>query len=102
MPDKDKNSKKGTDRDVRPARGQESNVNWDETNDPAPETNASSGGEENSRRVDEETNTTGFGSSQKSDRSNVGNVGPLDADLEQLPSEKRRERGSNSTGSGLG
>lgn len=45
--------------------------------------------------------TSGAGSSQRSERDNVG---PLDADLADLPSEKRagRSSGNNLTGSGLG
>ncbi len=46
----------------------------------------------------ENTRSTGYGSSQRSDD---GNVGPLDADLNELPS-KRRTSGNNQTGSGLG
>jgi hypothetical protein len=41
--------------------------------------------------------TSGAGSSQRSERENVG---PLDSDLNDLPSEKRS--GSNQTGPGLG
>jgi hypothetical protein len=51
------------------------------------------------RRIDEEANTTGVGSSQ---RNKEDNVAPLESDLEQLPSEKRRDRGENLTGPGLG
>lgn len=40
--------------------------------------------------------TGGYGSSQRSERDNVG---PLDADLNELPSEKRS---GNQSGSGLG
>jgi hypothetical protein len=95
---KDNQNKKDTDRDVKPTRGQESNENWDDPNEqPASDTNADKGS--NPRRVDEETNTTGVGSSQ---RSKQDNVGPLDPDLEQLPSEKRMDRGTNLTGPGLG
>jgi hypothetical protein len=46
----------------------------------------------------ENTTSEGYGSSQ---RSNEENVGPLDADLNELPS-KRRTSGNNSTGPGLG
>ena len=46
----------------------------------------------------ENTRATGYGSSQRSERDNVG---PLDADLNELPS-KRRTSGNNQTGSGLG
>jgi hypothetical protein len=83
-----------TDPDFKPTRGQETNENWDERNDDnSSETKAS-----NPRIIDEQTNTSGAGSSQ---RSSHGNVGPLDSDLSQLPSEKRRNR-NNSTGPGLG
>ena len=41
--------------------------------------------------------TAGYGSSQRADRENIG---PLDADLNDLPSERRS--GSNQTGPGLG
>jgi len=41
--------------------------------------------------------TEGYGSSQRSDS---GNVGPLDADLNELPSKRRS--GNNQTGPGLG
>jgi hypothetical protein len=96
--DKNKNiNDRGTDRDVKPQRGQQSNENWDESND-----RSSSGNTErksDARRIDDETNTSGVGSSQ---RSKEDNVGPLESDLEQLPSEKRRDRGSNLTGPGLG
>jgi hypothetical protein len=87
--------KKGTDPDVKPSRGQESNENWDrQGEDSSSETRSSA----TSRRIDEETNTSGAGSAQKASRDNVG---PLDADLEQLPSEKRIDR-NNQTGPGLG
>jgi hypothetical protein len=95
---KDDNSKKGTDRDVRPTRGQESNENWDDANDNRASSGTTAGNKPDARRMDEETNTTGAGSSQ---RSREDNVGPLDSDLEQLPSEKRADRG-NATGPGLG
>ena len=94
----DKQNKKGTDRDVKPTRGQESNENWDDQN--KDQSGSTKGDEEmNVNRVDEETNTTGIGSAQ---RNKPVNVAPLDPDLEQLPSEKRRERGGNQTGPGLG
>jgi hypothetical protein len=44
------------------------------------------------------TRSDGYGSSQSSEDTNVG---PLDADLNELPS-KRRTSGNNQTGSGLG
>lgn len=95
MSKKDNINKKGTDRDVRPQKGQESNENWDDNNDKrSAGTKAGKG-----NRMDEEINTSGSGSSQ---RSQEDNVGPLDSDLEQLPSEKQRDRGNNLTGPGLG
>ena len=98
----DKNDmKKDTDRDVRPTRGQETNKNWDDANNDRETTEA--GDSSDARTIDEQTNTSGAGSSQRNTGDNAaGNVGPLDADLEQLPSEKRRERGGNMTGPGLG
>jgi hypothetical protein len=96
MSKKENINKKGTDRDVRPQKGQQSNENWDENND----SRTGDAGQRNSaRQVDDETNTTGVGSSQ---RNKQDNVGPLESDLEQLPSEKRRDRGENLTGPGLG
>jgi hypothetical protein len=96
MSDKNKDSK-DTDRDVKPTRGQESNENWDDTGEKEPDTNVSDTGE-NSRRINEETNTSGYGSSQKAER---GNVGPLDADFDKLPSEKRAGRNNSATGQGI-
>ena len=96
MSEKD-NINKGTDRDVRPQKGQESNENWDDNS------NTLSTGAETSksdaRKLDDEINTSGVGSTQ---RNKEDNLGPLESDLEQLPSEKRRDRGSNLTGPGLG
>jgi hypothetical protein len=91
------NIKKGTDRDVRPQRGQESNENWDDNSNTS-STGAGSRGTD-ARRMDDEINTTGVGSNQ---RNKEDNLGPLESDLEQLPSEKRRDRGSNLTGPGIG
>lgn len=97
----DKNNNNEMDRDVRPTRGQESNENWDERNDNSDETKASD--HKDARIIDEQTNTSGAGSSQRNHGDNAaGSVGPLDSDLAQLPSQKRRDRGSNLTGSGLG
>lgn len=94
----DNSNQRGTNRDVRPQKGQQSNENWDENSqEKTSGTNSGNGGD--ARRIDEQTNTSGAGSSQ---RNKADNVGPLQSDLEQLPSEKRRDRGSNSTGSGLG
>jgi hypothetical protein len=83
------NRNKETDPDVRPSKGQESNENWDDNREKGDQTNVSH--RAGSERTTEQSNTSGYGSSQKSER---GNVGPLDADLEKLPSEKRRESGT--------
>lgn len=93
------NMKKDTDRDVKPTRGQESNENWDDQNNDQQNPQKAEQPKMNVNRIDEETNTTGVGSAQ---RNKPDNVAPLDPDLEQLPSEKRSERGSNQTGPGLG
>ena len=98
MSKKDNINQRGTDRDVRPQQGQQSNENWDDNND-SRSSGTSSGKGNNARQTDDETNTTGVGSSQ---RNKTDNVGPLESDLEQLPSEKRRDRGGNRTGPGLG
>jgi hypothetical protein len=98
MSKKDKISNKDTNRDVRPQKGQQSNENWDANNDRR--SDVSNPGRGNSaRQKDDETNTTGAGSTQ---RNKEENVGPLESDLEQLPSEKRKDRGENLTGPGLG
>lgn len=98
MSKKNNINERGTDRDVRPQQGQQSNENWDENNDNR-SSGTSSGKGNSARQIDEETNTTGVGSSQ---RNKEDNVGPLQSDLEQLPSEKRKDRGGNLTGPGLG
>ena len=85
MPDRD--------RDFQPEEGQQSNQNWDDQNDQS-RSNEKGKGAEN---IDRQTNTSGAGSSQ---RNKEDNVGPLQSDLEQLPSEKRRD-GGNITGSGI-
>ena len=91
----------GTNPDFRPQRGQESNENRDQVNRESNEENQ--GEKSDARSIEEQTNTSGAGSSQRRNPDNAaGNVGPLDADLEQLPSQKRRDRGSNLTGPGLG
>ena len=98
MSKKDNINQRSTDRDVRPQQGQQSNENWDESND-SRSAGTTSGKGNSARKTDEETNTTGVGSNQ---RNKEDNVGPLESDLEQLPSEKRRDRGGNLTGPGLG
>ena len=85
MPDRD--------RDFQPEEGQQSNQNWDDQNDQS----TSKQNSKNAENIDRQTNTSGAGSSQ---RNKEDNVGPLDSDLNRLPSEKRRDRQSN-TGSGI-
>jgi hypothetical protein len=95
-------SENNRNRDFKPERGQESNQNWDDSNmdSNVQKQNTSEENEEmDSRSLDDQTNTTGYGSAQRSSRENVG---PLDSDLNELPSQKRADRGSNLTGSGLG
>lgn len=47
------------------------------------------GGSEMANRAN--TNTSGYGSSQQgSARTDLGGVGPMDADLNELPSKRRR------------
>ena len=87
-------------RDFKPEEGQQSNQNWDDENDksserthePTPE--RFSGGSAFNERHE---STAGYGSSQQSEKDNAG---PLDADLNDLPSEKRF--GNNQSGPGLG
>jgi|GraSoiStandDraft_5_1057265.scaffolds.fasta_scaffold219493_2 hypothetical protein len=84
---------------------QESNQNWDDQNDqprsgnqePNPERFKKSGGS----AFNEDETATGYGSNQ---RKQQGNVGPLDADMDELPSENldRKDLGTNKTGPGLG
>jgi hypothetical protein len=85
MPDRD--------RDFQPEEGQQSNQNWDDQNDQSKSRETKPDAENTDRR----TNTSGAGSSQ---RRKDDNVGPLDSDLSQLPSEKRRDR-KDISGSGI-
>ena len=55
-------------------------------------------GKSNNRETRDNTSSQGYGSSQRRDQENVG---PLEADLNELPS-KRRTSKNNQTGSGLG
>lgn len=79
--------------------GQEGNQQWDEQNDErsktphTPNPERLSGGS----AFNEDQQTAGYGSSQRSERPNVG---PMDADLSDKTSEKRY--GNNQTGPGLG
>ncbi|HUR12544.1 MAG TPA: hypothetical protein VM012_14310 [Flavitalea sp.] len=82
------------DDDIRkPEKGQQSNENWDEQNDQQSDKNSA-----DTTRALNERNTSGSGSSQRSDKENAG---PLDSDLEPLPSTRRMPN-SNQTGPGLG
>lgn len=96
----DKNRK--TDPDFKPQRGQEGNQNWDDSNDDRSSQDTEAN-KSNAGRTDEEINTSGAGSSQRSDTSDTGagSVGPLDSDLAQKTSDKRLDSG-NVTGPGLG
>lgn len=96
MADKDKFRSGDADRDFRPDEGQQSNENWDDNKESQPDTNVAHG--EGSRRIDEQTNTSGYGSSQRAERDNVG---PLDADFGSLPSEKRAGTNNSATGQGI-
>ena len=80
---------KETDPVVRPSKGQESNENWDDNREKGTQTNVSHRAGSESKTA--KSKTSGYGSTQKSER---GNVGPLDADFEKLPSEKRRDSGT--------
>ncbi|MGB8190350.1 MAG: hypothetical protein WCF67_00465 [Chitinophagaceae bacterium] len=95
-PNPERLSKEGTGRED--TSGQESNQDWDDQNDKP----ASGKHEPNPQRFtgsafNEDKTATGYGSSQRSERDNVG---PLDADLNDLTSEKRNS--GNQTGPGLG
>jgi len=85
MPDRD--------RDFQPEEGQQSNQNWDDQNDQS----TSKENRKNAENIDRQTNTSGAGSSQRTKKDNVG---PLQSDLNELPSEKRRDRQSDA-GSGI-
>lgn len=81
--------------DIRkPEQGQQGNENWDDQNEKTRDTSADS--DETTRAIDSR-NTSPAGSQTNKKE----NVGPLDADLEPLPSS-RRTPGSNLTGPGLG
>lgn len=90
---------KNTDKDYRPSEGQQSNERWDDINlnsgnsqDEKTADNTKKKGMD-ARELDEQTNTSGYGSSQRTGLDNAaGSVGPLDSDLNELPSEKRRNR----------
>jgi len=97
-------------RDFQPEKGQQSNQNWDDQNDQLndqdQQTRSTSDDQDESSdrtRAINERNTSGAGSSQRTATGDTGygDVGPLDSDLERLPSEKRRDRG-NLSGPGLG
>lgn len=89
MSGKDKINQKGTDRDVKPQKGQQSNENWDDKNADKRSSGTTSGRGSDAPRQEDEINTTGVGSSQRSDDQNNA---PLESDLEQQPTEKRKDR----------
>lgn len=75
MADKNKINQKDTDRDFKPTRGQESNENWDDTNEQS--------------------------GSDKKTGLDKGTTNSPNSGQEQLPDEKSLDRG-NLTGPGLG
>ena len=91
---------KNTDKDVRPSEGQQSNERWDDINLNSgrdEQENTSDNSDEkkglSATQMDEQRNTSGYGSSQRrSTDIAAGSVGPLDSDLSDLPSQKRRNR----------
>lgn len=96
----DKNMNKPTDKDMNPKEGPQANERFEDANlNSAPSEQENTSGTEDekqkpgARRMDEERNTSGYGSSQRTSPDIAsGNVGPLDADLNELPSQKRRRR----------
>ena len=83
---------------------QESNQNWDDANDQQRSGNQSPNPERfegGGSAFNEEGTAVGHGSNQ---RKQEGNTGPLDADMDELPSEntERKDMGTNKTGPGLG
>ena len=84
------------DQDIRkPEKGQESNENWDDQ--PQKNTDDTKGNASVSNAIEDQHASTAA-SSQRNKRDNVG---PMDAEFEQLPSEKRMPD-SNKTGPGIG
>ena len=82
--------------DIRkPEKGQESNENWDDQ--PQKNSDDTKSSAATTQAIDNQ-HASSAGSSQRNKKENVG---PLDADLEQLPSEKRMPD-SNQTGPGIG
>lgn len=87
-------------------RSDVSNENWKQQNSPNRETeNRKEDKQKNKGRkgssstaTRENTGTEGYGSSQRNDDLNIG---PMDAELDELPS-KSRTSGNNQTGPGLG
>jgi hypothetical protein len=79
--------------DIRkPEKGQESNENWDDQ----PQKNS-----EDTTSISQSIEDQHASTAASSQRNKRDNVAPLDADFEQLPSEKRMPD-SNQTGPGLG
>lgn len=85
------------DRDFKPEEGQQSNQNWDESNDKLNPNKEQPG--QDDKTSDETTSAieqrdTSGASSQRTETGSTGygSVGPMDAELDQLPSEKRAGR----------
>lgn len=85
------------DRDFKPEEGQQSNQNWDESNDKLNPNKEQPGQDEktsdDTTSAIEQRDTSGA-SSQRTETGSTGygSVGPMDAELNQLPSEKRAGR----------
>ncbi len=85
------------DRDFKPEEGQQSNQNWDDSNDKLNPNKEQPGQDE--QTSDDTTSAidqrdTSGASSQRTETGSTGygSVGPMDAELNQLPSEKRAGR----------
>lgn len=85
------------DRDFKPEEGQQSNQNWDDSNDKLNPNKEQPGQDEktsdDTTSAIEQRDTSGA-SSQRTETGSTGygSVGPMDAELNQLPSEKRAGR----------
>ena len=87
-------------------RSNESNENWNKQNSPNREADKRKGDKQknkgkkgsSSTATRENISTEGYGSSQRNDDLNIG---PMDAEMDELPS-KSRTSGNNQTGPGLG
>jgi hypothetical protein len=85
------------DRDFKPEEGQQSNQNWDESNDKLNPNKEQPGMDEktsdDTTSAIEQRDTSGA-TNQRTETGSTGygSVGPMDAELNQLPSEKRAGR----------